>query len=178
MVFFLCDIVFNLVDLVNMLNLQYVGLVLEFNLFDLNFGWDVELFNDFKLWVVGNYVYNLGYDEGDMCKCVGGVVQIVNNFGFDGDIKSGVNVWMFQFILGNVLDMCDVGDWQVFVVYKYIQLDVLLDGFNDFIFYFGGINVKGYIFGVSYGFDKCVYGIVCWFSFDEVYGVLFFIDVL
>lgn len=90
-VFLLRDIVPNPADPANTPNPQYVGLASEFNLLDLNLGWDAELPNDFKLRVAGNYVHNLGYDEGDMRKRAGGVAQIANNLGSDGDIKSGAN---------------------------------------------------------------------------------------
>ncbi|HFL5785589.1 TPA: putative porin, partial [Pseudomonas aeruginosa] len=177
-VFLLRDIVPNPADPANTPNPQYVGLASEFNLLDLNLGWDAELPNDFKLRVAGNYVHNLGYDEGDMRKRAGGVAQIANNLGSDGDIKSGANAWMLQFTLGNALDMRDAGDWQVFAAYKYIQPDALPDGFNDSTFHLGGTNAKGYILGASYGFDKRVYGTARWLSSDEVYGAPFSIDVL
>ena len=176
-VFLLRDIVPNPADPANTPNPQYVGLASEFNLLDLNLGWDAELPNDL-LRVAGNYVHNLGYDEGDMRKRAGGVAQIANNLGSDGDIKSGANAWMLQFTLGNALDMRDAGDWQVFAAYKYIQPDALPDGFNDSTFHLGGTNAKGYILGASYGFDKRVYGTARWLSSDEVYGAPFSIDVL
>jgi hypothetical protein len=155
---------------------QYVGLASEFNLLDLNFVWDSDLPEDFKLRSQANYVHNLGYDEGDMRKRAAG--QIVNNLDSDGDIESGANAWMVQFTLGSALDMRKQGDWNLFAGYKYIQPDALPDGFNDSSFHLGGTNAKGYFLGGNYGLAKNVYATGRWLSSEAVYGAPFDIDVL
>ncbi|WP_419710759.1 putative porin [Pseudomonas sp. NFX224] len=155
---------------------QYVGLASEFNLLDLNFVWDSDLPEDFKLRSQANYVHNLGYDEGDMRKRAAG--QIVNNLDSDGDIESGANAWMVQFTLGSALDMRKQGDWNLFAGYKYIQPDALPDGFNDSSFHLGGTNAKGYFLGGNYGLAKNVYASGRWLSSEAVYGAPFDIDVL
>ncbi|MDF5822519.1 putative porin [Pseudomonas aeruginosa] len=145
---------------------------------DLNLGWDAELPNDFKLRVAGNYVHNLGYDEGDMRKRAGGVAQIANNLGSDGDIKSGANAWMLQFTLGNALDMRDAGDWQVFAAYKYIQPDALPDGStippSTWRDQRQGLHPRRQLCAST----SALYGTARWLSSDEVYGAPFSIDVL
>ncbi|MFJ5254939.1 putative porin [Pseudomonas sp. NPDC088414] len=155
---------------------QFVGLASEFNLLDLNLVWDADLPQDFKLRSQGNYIHNLGYDEGDMRKRSEG--QIVNNLNSSGDIESGANAWMVQFTLGNALDLKKQGDWNLFAGYKYIQPDALPDGFNDSSFHLGGTNAKGYILGGNYGLAKNVYATGRWMSTEAVYGAPFDIDVL
>lgn len=155
---------------------QFVGLASEFNLLDLNLVWDADLPQDFKLRSQGNYIHNLGYDEGDMRKRSEG--QIVNNLNSSGDIESGANAWMVQFTLGNALDLKRQGDWNVFAGYKYIQPDALPDGFNDSSFHLGGTNAKGYFLGGNYGLAKNVYATGRWMSTEAVYGAPFDIDVL
>ncbi|WP_338801765.1 putative porin [Pseudomonas sp. RSB 5.4] len=155
---------------------QFVGLASEFNLLDLNLVWDADLPQDFKLRSQGNYIHNLGYDEGDMRKRSEG--QIVNNLNSSGDIESGANAWMVQFTLGNALDLKKQGDWNLFAGYKYIQPDALPDGFNDSSFHLGGTNAKGYFLGGNYGLAKNVYATGRWLSTEAVYGAPFDIDVL
>ncbi|MEN5043705.1 putative porin [Pseudomonas koreensis] len=155
---------------------QFVGLASEFNLVDLNLVWDADLPEDFKLRSQGNYIHNLGYDEGDMRKRSEG--QIVNNLNSNGEIESGANAWMVQFTLGNALDLKKQGDWNLFAGYKYIQPDALPDGFNDSSFHLGGTNAKGYFLGGNYGLAKNVYATGRWLSTEAVYGAPFDIDVL
>lgn len=155
---------------------QFVGLASEFNLLDLNLVWDADLPEDFKLRSQGNYIHNLGYDEGDMRKRAEG--QIVNNLNSNGEIESGANAWMVQFTLGNALDLKKQGDWNMFAGYKYIQPDALPDGFNDSSFHLGGTNAKGYFLGGNYGLAKNVYATGRWLSTEAVYGAPFDIDVL
>ncbi|CAI8747364.1 putative porin [Pseudomonas sp. IT-P260] len=155
---------------------QFVGLASAFNLLDLNLVWDADLPQDFKLRSQGNYIHNLGYDEGDMRKRSEG--QIVNNLNSNGEIESGANAWMVQFTLGNALDLKKQGDWNLFAGYKYIQPDALPDGFNDSSFHLGGTNAKGYILGGNYGLAKNVYATGRWMSTEAVYGAPFDIDVL
>ncbi|WP_282413574.1 putative porin [Pseudomonas sp. PS01299] len=155
---------------------QFVGLASEFNLLDLNLVWDADLPEDFKLRSQGNYIHNLGYDEGDMRKRSEG--QIVNNLNSNGEIESGANAWMVQFTLGNALDLKKQGDWNLFAGYKYIQPDALPDGFNDSSFHLGGTNAKGYFLGGNYGLAKNVYATGRWLSTEAVYGAPFDIDVL
>ncbi|QIA03253.1 MULTISPECIES: putative porin [Pseudomonas] len=155
---------------------QFVGLASEFNLLDLNVVWDADLPEDFKLRSQGNYIHNLGYDEGDMRKRSAG--QLVNNLDSNGNIESGANAWMVQFTLGNALELKKQGDWNLFAGYKYIQPDALPDGFNDSSFHLGGTNAKGYFLGGNYGLAKNVYATGRWLSSEAVYGAPFDIDVM
>ncbi|POA33354.1 putative porin [Pseudomonas sp. GW456-12-1-14-TSB6] len=175
-VFLLRDITPNPLNPTTTPQPQFVGLASEFNLLDLNVVWDTDLAEDFKLRSQGNYIHNLGYDEGDMRKRSAG--QLVNNLDSNGNIESGANAWMVQFTLGNALELKKQGDWNLFAGYKYIQPDALPDGFNDSSFHLGGTNAKGYFLGGNYGLAKNVYATGRWLSSEAVYGAPFDIDVM
>lgn len=175
-VFLLRDITPNPLNPTTTPQPQFVGLASEFNLLDLNVVWDADLPEDFKLRSQGNYVHNLGYDEGEMRKRSAG--QLVNNLDSNGNIESGANAWMVQFTLGNALELKKQGDWNLFAGYKYIQPDALPDGFNDSSFHLGGTNAKGYFLGGNYGLAKNVYATGRWLSSEAVYGAPFDIDVM
>ena len=175
-VFQLRDIVPNPQDPVRTPQPQFVGLASQFNLLDLNLVWETDLPQDFKLRTQGNYVHNLGYDEGEMRKRSEG--QIVSNLDSNGQLKSGADAWMVQFTLGNDLELKKQGDWNLFAGYKYIEPDALPDGFNDSSFHLGGTNAKGYFLGGNYGLAKNVTATGRWLSSEAVYGAPFDIDVL
>ena len=175
-VFLLRDITPNPLNPTTTPQPQFVGLASEFNLLDLNVVWDADLPEDFKLRSQGNYIHNLGYDEGDMRKRSAG--QLVNNLDSNGNIESGANAWMVQFTLGNALELKKQGDWNLFAGYKHIQPDALPDGFNDSSFHLGGTNAKGYFLGGNYGLAKNVYATGRWLSSEAVYGAPFDIDVM
>lgn len=175
-VFLLRDITPNPLNPVATPQPQFVGLASEFNLLDLNLVWDADLPQDFKLRSQGNYIHNLGYDEGEMRKRSAG--QIVNNLDSSGNIESGADAWLVQFTLGNALELKKQGDWNFFAGYKYIEPDALPDGFNDSSFHLGGTNAKGYFLGGNYGLAKNVYATGRWLSSEAVYGAPFDIDVL
>lgn len=175
-VFLLRDITPNPLNPVATLQPQFVGLASEFNLLDLNLVWDADLPQDFKLRSQGNYIHNLGYDEGEMRKRSAG--QIVNNLDSSGNIESGADAWLVQFTLGSALELKKQGDWNFFAGYKYIEPDALPDGFNDSSFHLGGTNAKGYFLGGNYGLAKNVYATGRWLSSEAVYGAPFDIDVL
>ncbi|MGV8637018.1 putative porin, partial [Pseudomonas aeruginosa] len=99
--FLLRDIVPKQCYPANTPNQQYVRRASEFNLLHLNLGWDAELPNEFKLHEAGNYVQHLSDDESHRRKSAGGVAQIDNRLGSDGEIKSGADPWSLQFTLGN-----------------------------------------------------------------------------
>lgn len=174
--FLLRDITPNPLNPATTPNPQFVGLASKFNLLDLNLAWDTDLPSDMKLRGQGNFIHNLGYDEGEMRdRSVG---QFANNVDTDGKIQSGPNAWMLQFSLGNSLEMQRNGDWNVFAGYKRIEPDALPDGFNDSTFHLGGTNAKGYYVGANYGFDKNIYATARWLSTEAVYGAPFDIDVM
>ncbi|MFU1982988.1 putative porin [Bordetella hinzii] len=166
---------------------QYLGLVSQFNLLDLNLQYDTRVFNGLGLRLAGNYVRNLAYKRGKMEDRAGGLNNIASNVGYDSTdpanpratgIQSGPNAWMLQATLGNGFGLNDKGDWMAFVGYKYIQPDAMPDAYNDPTFHLGGTNARGYYLGAGYAIDKNVFAQMRWISSKEVYGPPLSIDVL
>jgi Putative porin len=69
-------------------------------------------------------------------------------------------------------------DWQVFMAYKRIERDSMLDAFTDGDFHLGGTDAKGYILGGSYGLGKNAAASVRVFSGDSISGPPLSIDTL
>jgi hypothetical protein len=70
------------------------------------------------------------------------------------------------------------GDWQVYVGYKYVQADAVVDGYNDPDFHFGGTDAKGYLVGLLYGVGKNTYARLRWLSANSIDGPPLAWDVL
>jgi hypothetical protein len=69
------------------------------------------------------------------------------------------------------------GDWNVFLNYKYLEADAVLDAFTDSDFHLGGTNAKGWILGGRLGIYKNVWLVARWLTADEISGPPLAIDV-
>jgi hypothetical protein len=74
-------------------------------------------------------------------------------------------------------EVINANDWQVFVAYKRLERDALLDAFTDSDFHLGGTDTKGYILGGSYGLAKNTYLTFRYLSADQISGPPLGIDV-
>jgi hypothetical protein len=69
-------------------------------------------------------------------------------------------------------------DWNLFVAYKYLESDSVLDALTDPNFHLGGTNAKGFILGGDLGLARNLYLAARWFSATQVSGVPYSNDVL
>ena len=69
-------------------------------------------------------------------------------------------------------------DWQVFVGYRYLERDAVLDAFTDSDFHLGGTDAKGWILGGDYGLARNTWLTLRYLSADEIDGPPLGIDVL
>lgn len=155
----------NFNDLISMVVLIW-GFVFKFCLVNLMLGLQFDGVLFVFVGIMLDLIYNIGFDLKDIEVCVG--VLLVDLCEKINVVQVCIQVGMIQFV------WC--GDWQVFVVWCFVQCDVWVDGFIDMIWYFGGINYKGWSFGGNVGLDKNFWLGVCWISmcnFDD--GVCFLV---
>ncbi len=69
-------------------------------------------------------------------------------------------------------------DWQLFLGYRYVESDAVLDAFTDSNLLGGGTNAKGYILGGTFGIDRNAYVRARWFSANQIAGPPLAIDTL
>jgi hypothetical protein len=74
--------------------------------------------------------------------------------------------------------MQNQGDWQMFLGYKHLERDAVLDAFTDSDFRLGGTNSKGFYIGGLYGVDRNSWLSAKWMSADAIDGKPFGVDVL
>ncbi len=68
--------------------------------------------------------------------------------------------------------------WKVFLYYKYLEADAVVDAFTDSDFHLGGTNTKGWILGTEFGLMKNTWLTLRWLTADEIEGPPLAIDVL
>lgn len=69
------------------------------------------------------------------------------------------------------------GDWQVYLGYRHLERDAVLDAYTDSDFRLGGTDAKGYFLGASYGLDRNTWLSTKWMSADAIDGLPFSVDV-
>lgn len=170
---------------------QYFGLTFDYRLVDLNLNASFALDDDMEVLAKGNYVRNIGFRRGDICR--NGVLgEPFNNGGTTGlasvPALCATTGPTSTFLGGNEAyqGMLRVGyrnperpgQWQVEAGYRYLESDAVLDSFTDSEFHNGGTNYKGYFVGGMIGiFPKVTFG-AHWMSGNEIAGDPLAIDVL
>lgn len=140
------------------------GLAAEYQLIDLTGQIDFPSYAGKRLIFTGDYARNVGFNSNDVTARTGLVV--------DGE----VDAYHVRAAFGDV-ELKKVQDWQVFVAYKHVERDALLDAFTDSDFHLGGTDTKGYILGGSYGVAKNTYLTFRYMSADQISGLPLGIDV-
>lgn len=170
---------------------QFFGLTFDYRLVDLNLNARVALDDEVELLAKGNYVRNIGFRKGDICR--NGVLgEPFNNGGTTGlatvPALCATSGPRSTFLGGNEAYQGSLrvgyraperpGQWQFEAGYRYLESDAVLDSFTDSEFHIGGTNYKGYFLGGVIGiFDKVNFG-VHWMSGNEIAGDPLAIDVL
>ena len=70
------------------------------------------------------------------------------------------------------------GNWNAFAAYRYLERDAVLSSYTDSDFHLGSTNVKGWMFGGSYGLMKSVWLTGRWMSADMITGPNYSMDIL
>lgn len=166
----------TLYDLRNDLDLttELFGLAADFTLINLSMQYRYSGFDAADVWLTGEIVKNIGYDEGEIAR------------------RTGVRVperslaWHLGMQVGNACDTVQAlshcvdraGEWTLYSYYRYLQRDSMLDAFTDSNFNLGGTNTQGYVIGADYGLTRGTWLRTRWMSSDEIDGVPFSMDVL
>ena len=166
----------TLFDIRNDLDLttELFAIAADFTLINLSAQYRYSGFDAADIWLTGDIVKNIGYDE----------QRIVQRTGVRVPERS--LAWHLGLQIGNACDTAQAlnhcvdraGEWTLFGYYRYLQRDSMLDAFTDSNFRLGGTDTKGYVVGVDYGLTRGTWLRTRWMSGDEIDGVPFGIDVL
>jgi hypothetical protein len=125
------------------------GLASDYEILNLTGGVEFPDFAPYHVWLTADYVKNLGYDPSEIRQRVGGA-DLTNPL--DGDHDTG---YMLRAEVGSPW-MLDEGEWRLYLAYKHIEPDAVLDAYNDSDFLFGGTNAKGFQIGGRYVLQRDV----------------------
>jgi hypothetical protein len=156
---------------------QYYGLATSFRELAFTGQIDFSYFEPFHLSVIGEYVSNLAFNRAAIAN------DAVNNRGPNhsngspGGYVGGNTSWLIGFKLGSPA-LEKAWDWNLFLNYRYVDSDAVVDGFVDSDFGNGGTNLKGYTVGGSLALSPNVWLTLRWMSANSVAGPPYKNDIL
>lgn len=141
------------------------GLASDYRLLNFTASADLAHFDPIHVILSGDVVKNIGYNKSEVES------RVVSGY---EDRTLG---WNAKLTLGHP-GINLPGDWQVFMGYRYLERDAVLDAFTDSDFRLGGTDAKGFYLGGSYGVDRNTWLSAKWMSADEIDGLPFGVDIL
>lgn len=153
-----------------------IALASKFELINLTGQIDLLTFDPVHVTLTGDYVKNIGFDEGDIFRRTGR--SGINGYKEETDgYQMRLDVGHNSFNGGPSTEV-KPNDWQVSFAYKRLEADAVLDAFTDSDFHLGGTDAKGWLLGGNYAIDKNAWVSARYFSADEISGPPLSIDVL
>lgn len=126
---------------------------------------DAPVVADKRVFLLADYVRNIGFKRADVSARVG------------TDVAAQVNGYQARLGFGDT-DVRERNRWQVYVGYRRVERDAVLDAYTDSDFRLGGTDARGYLLGGSYGFGKNVAGSIRFFSGDSISGPPLSVDTV
>nr|CBX31632.1 hypothetical protein N47_E51440 [uncultured Desulfobacterium sp.] len=142
------------------------ALAADYKLLNITGELDYVRFHPIHLIFLGDYVRNIGFDSKDVAKLTGNTNVSKEIEGWQVGLTVGYP-WMWNF-----------ADWNVFIFYKHLEADAVLDAFTDSDFHSGGTNAQGWRLGGRFVLYKDIWLEAQWISTDEINGPPLSIDTL
>jgi len=142
-----------------------LALASRFHIVNVSGALDLGHFDPLHVRLTGDYAKNIGFDQG----------EIRSRTGLDFEAKT--TAYQTMLTLGNP-DVWGRGNTSVFLGYRYVEPDAVVDAFTQANVLLGGTNAKGYMLGINYGFDNNVWMRWRWLTANAIYGPALAIDVL
>lgn len=141
------------------------GLASDFRIFNLTAIYDID-FAGTHVVLTGDYAKNFGYDA----------ARIEREFpGLLADNTDRTSAFQIRLDIGDP-DVRRFMAWNVFLAYRYVERDAVLDAFTESLFHAGGTNAKGWWLGGSYGLARNTWVNLRWSSTDSIHGPRLSID--
>jgi len=144
---------------------RLVGLASDFNIIDAIITVDWSGWGANHVMFTANYSDNLGFDQS----------EILSRTGLD--IEPRTQAYQVRVDVGRP-EINRFGDWNVWMAYKYLQRDSVLDAFTDSNFHLAGTDAQGWSLGVNYGLARNTWANLRWMSTAAIDGPPFDVDVL
>lgn len=131
-------------------NTQLFALASKFQILNLTGRYDYAGFAPIHVIATADYARNLGFSKQDIFNRIGPSQEEFFRRTGRMDLTRRVNAWSAKLQVGWPM-IRKWGDWNLFVTYKYLERDAVLDAFTDSNFHFGGTDAKGFILGARFG---------------------------
>jgi hypothetical protein len=142
-----------------------LGLASRFHIVNVSGALDLGHLDPLHVRLSGDYARNIGFDQG----------EIRSRTGLDFEART--TAYQTMLTLGNA-DVWGRGNTSVFLGYRYVEPDAVVDAFTQANVLLGGTNAKGYMLGINYGVDSNVWMRWRWLTANAIYGPALAIDVL
>lgn len=142
-----------------------LGLASGYRELDLTGSIDTIVSGPYHAVFTADYVKNLGFNE----------AAVSARFG--APVSAQTTGYLVRALFGKP-EMKARDDWQVFMTYRRVERDAVLDAFTDPDFHLGGTDAKGYVVGASYGLGKNTWATLRYFSSDAISGPPLSIDTV
>jgi hypothetical protein len=154
-------------DIANSTNpdVNLFALAAHYRILDLIAMADWHAFDRYSVSLTANAVRNIGYSWQQILAETGQYVAPRIN-GYEADLGFGT------------LALNARGSWRVWVGYRYLQRDAVLDAFNDEDWHYGGTDMKGYQFMFDWVFNRYVWAHLRYMTANAIDGPPLSIDVL
>ncbi len=127
---------------------EYFGLASRFDILDLHGQIDYDGLAE-PVSLEGDFTKNFGFNS----KAIAALSPVNNLAANSNSFHGGDTGYMLKLTIGK-REIAQRWDWNVYIAYKYIESDAVLDALNDPNFHLGGTNAKGYIIGANLGIGK------------------------
>jgi polyhydroxyalkanoate synthesis regulator phasin len=141
------------------------ALAAEYSLVSATFLAEILFADSLRLGFSADYARNVGYDEAEVQANTGFALE-PRIEGYQGEVSLG----------SAVADRAAA--WRVYLGYRYVERDAVLDAFTDSDFHLGGTDSKGYFIGSDYFITRRVFARLRYLSANEIDGPPLAIDVV
>jgi hypothetical protein len=156
---------------------QYFGLATAFRDVALTGQLDFSRFEPFHVAISGEYITNTAFNNSSISAVAVNNRGTTHSNGTPGGFAGGDTAWIIGFKLGSPVP-AKRWDWNLFIDYRYVESDSVVDGFNDSDFGGGGTNLKGFEVGGSLAVSSNVWFRLRWMSANQVAGPQYKNDIL
>jgi hypothetical protein len=142
-----------------------LALASDYRLVNLTGSIDILTIGWKHLVLTGDYVQNIGFKRSQVSARAG------------TDVTPEVKGYLLRASLGDE-DLNAAYRWQVFMAYKHVERDAVLDAFTDSDLRGGGTDTKGYTLGASMGMGKNTAITLRWLSGESISGAPLSLDTV
>lgn len=136
------------------------GLASDFNILNFTMLYDYAGFAPAHVMFTFDFAKNFGYSASRIRREFGN--RLIDN-------RDKTTAFQARLDIGD-RDVFNFKDWNVFLAYRYVERDAVLDAFTDSVFHMGGTDAQGWWIGANYGVARNTWLNFRWTSSTAIHG--------